>query len=100
MDANGDGIEDGILTAGWQHYRHRRHQQLLRGICDVGRPARRAVFADTLRAKEPVFYRLTARYQVAGNSNWNWYSTNAPYTTGNRRDFFRLSFPLKGAGLP
>ena len=34
LDANGDGIEDGIVSAERQLHRHRRRQQLLQGLRD------------------------------------------------------------------
>jgi glycosidase len=52
-------------------------------------------YSLTLYAQKTGVYRLTARYQVSGSTNWNWYSTNAPYTTGNRRDFGIVVSPKK-----
>jgi glycosidase len=52
-------------------------------------------YSLTLYAQKTGVYRLTARYQVSGSTNWNWYSTNAPYTTGNQRDFGIVVSPKK-----
>lgn len=56
------------------------------------------VYALTLNAQKTGVYRLTARYKVAGGTNWIWYSTNAPYATGNRRDFSVVVSPKKACG--
>ena len=55
-------------------------------------------YSLTLYVQKTGVYRLTARYLVAGNTNWNWYSTNSPYTTGNRRDFTVVVSPKKALG--
>ena len=97
MDANGDGIEDGILppdgntvaTGDTNNYYEAY------AMSPTGTPGQ---YSLTLYAQKTGVYRLTARYQVAGNSNWNWYSTNAPYTSGNRRDFSIVVSPRKALG--
>ena len=97
MDANGDGIEDGILppdgntiaTGDTNNYYEAY------AMSPTGTPGQ---YSLTLYAQKTGVYRLTARYQVAGNSSWNWYSTNAPYTTGNRRDFSIIVSPKKALG--
>ena len=97
MDANGDGIEDGILppdgntvaTGDTNNYYEAY------AMSPTGTPGQ---YSLTLYAQKTGVYRLTARYQVAGNSNWNWYSTNAPYTSGNRRDFSIVVSPKKALG--
>jgi glycosidase len=55
-------------------------------------------YSLTLYAQKTGVYRLTARYMVAGSTNWNWYSTNSPYITGNRRDFMIVVSPKKALG--
>ena len=55
-------------------------------------------YSLTLYAQKTGVYRLTARYLVAGSTNWNWYSTNSPYITGNRRDFMIVVSPKKALG--
>ena len=52
-------------------------------------------YALTLYAQKTGVYRLTARFRLAGSTNWIWYSTNAPYTAGNRRDFEVVVSPCK-----
>jgi len=63
------------------------------------RPAHPRQYSLTLYAQKTGAYRLTARYKVTGSTNWNWYSTNAPYTTGNRRDFGIVVSPKKALGM-
>jgi glycosidase len=55
-------------------------------------------YSLTLYAQKTGAYRLTARYLVAGSTNWNWYSTNSPYLTGDRRDFMIVVSPKKAQG--
>jgi glycosidase len=97
MDANGDGIEDGVLppdgntvaTGDTNNYYEAYAMSL------TGTPGQ---YSLTLYAQKTGVYRLTARYRMAGNSNWNWYSTNSPYTSGNRRDFSIVVSPKKALG--
>jgi hypothetical protein len=56
-------------------------------------------YSLTLYAQKTGVYRLTARYRVSGNTNWNWYSTNAPYTTANRRDFSVVVSPKRAMSM-
>src|SRR6267154_517073 len=94
LDANGDGIEDGILppdgnaiaTGDTNNYYEAY------AMSPTGTPGQ---YSLTLYAQKTGVYRLTARYQVAGGTKWNWYSTNAPHTTGNRRDFSIVVSPKK-----
>jgi len=94
LDANGDGVEDGILppdgntiaTGDTNNYYEAYT------MSPTGTPGQ---YSLTLYAQKTGVYRLTARYQVAGGTNWNWYSTNAPHTTGNRRDFSIVVSPKK-----
>jgi glycosidase len=51
-----------------------------------------------LNAQKTGVYRLTARWKVSGSTNWNWYSTNSSYITGNRRDFMIVASPKKALG--
>lgn len=93
-DANGDGIEDGIVppdgntiaTGDTNNYYEAY------AMSPTGTPGQ---YALTLYAQKTGAYRLTARYKVAGNTNWNWFSTNAPYIAGNRRDFAVVVSPKK-----
>lgn len=52
-------------------------------------------YSLTLYAQKTGVYRLTARFSVAGSTNWSWYSTNSPYISGNRRDFVVVVSPKK-----
>jgi glycosidase len=55
-------------------------------------------YSLTLYAQKTGVYRLTARFRLAGSTNWNWYSTNAPYSSGCRRDFVIVVSPKKALG--
>jgi hypothetical protein len=93
-NAGSSGIEEGILppdgntivTGDTSHYYAAYPMSLT---------ATSGVYSLTLYAQKTGVYRLTARYKVAGGTNWNWYSTNAPYTSGNRRDFGIVVSPRK-----
>ena len=52
-------------------------------------------YSLTLYAQKTGVYRLTARFSVAGSSNWFWYSTNSPYLDSGRRDFMVVVSPKK-----
>jgi hypothetical protein len=97
-DANGDGIEDGIvppdgntIATGDTNNYYEAYAML-----PTGTPGQ---YALTLQAQKTGDYRLTARFKVADNTNWNWYSSNSPYITGNRRDFSIVVSPKKAQGL-
>jgi glycosidase len=94
LDANGDGIEDGIVPP--------EGNTIVTGDTNnyyaayaMSPASTTGQYALTLYAQKTGVYRLTARYKVAGNTNWNWYSTNAPYTAGIRRDFGIVVSPKK-----
>ena len=97
MDANGDGIEDGIVppdgntiaTGDTNNYYEAY------AMSPTSTPGQ---YALTLYAQKTGVYRLTARWKVSGSTNWNWYSTNSPYITGNRRDFMVVVSPKKALG--
>jgi glycosidase len=94
LDANGDGIEDGILppdgntipTGDTNNYYEAY------AMSPTGTPGQ---YALTLSAQKTGVYRLTARFKVSGATNWIWYSTNAPYDSGLRRDFGIVVSPKK-----
>ncbi len=94
MDANGDGIADGILppdgntiaTGDTNNYYEAY------AMVPTSTPGQ---YSLTLNAQKAGVYRLTARWKVSGSTNWNWYSTNSPYITGNRRDFVVVVSPKK-----
>jgi glycosidase len=52
-------------------------------------------YSLTLYAQKTGVYRLTARFKMAGSTNWNWFSTNSPSITGDRRDFMVVVSPKK-----
>jgi hypothetical protein len=92
LDANGDGIEDGIvapdgnaISAGddsnyWKAY-------------TMGAGGQPGQYALTLNAQKTGAYRLTARYKVSGNTNWFWYSSNG------RRDHAIVVSPKKARNI-
>jgi glycosidase len=98
FDANGDGIEDGIVppdgntiaTGDTNNYYEAYAMTPVGGSGQYGL---------TLLAQQTGVYRLTARFKVAGGTNWIWYSTNAPYSTGNRRDFSIVVSPKKAQAM-
>src|ERR1019366_9230805 len=92
MDANGDGIEDGIvppdgntITTGDDNNYYKAY-----AMSPSGQPGQ---YALTLYATNTGAYRLTARCQVSGNTNWFWYSTNG------RRDHCIVVSPTKARNL-
>ncbi len=97
MDANGDGIEDGIVppdgntiaTGDTNNYYEAY------AMSPTTTPGQ---YLLTLYAQKTGVYRLTARWKVSSSTNWNWYSTNSPYLTGNRRDFMVVVSPKKALG--
>lgn len=97
LDANGDGIEDGILPPDGNTIATGDTNNYYEAYA-MATNSTPGQYALTLYAQKTGVYRLTARYQVAGNTNWNWYSTNAPHTTGGRRDFGIVVSPKKALG--
>jgi glycosidase len=93
-DANGDGIEDGIvppdgntIATGDTNNYYEAYAMSPTGTAGQ--------YSLTLNAQKTGAYRLTARWKVSGSTNWNWYSTNSPYITGSRRDFMVVVSPTK-----
>jgi glycosidase len=87
QDANGDGIEDGILppdgsaiAAGDDNNYYKAYTMTALGG---------GQYSLTLNAQKTGAYRLTARYKVSGNTNWFWYSSNG------RRDHCVVVSPMK-----
>ncbi len=75
VDANGDGIEDGIvppdgntILVGNTNNYYEAYTMAPSGV-----PGQ---YALTLNAQKTGAYRLTARYQVAGSTNFVWYTIN------------------------
>ena len=92
LDANGDGIEDGIvppdgnaIAAGDDSNYHKADP-----MTASGQPGQ---YALTLNAQKTGAYRLTARYKVTGNTNWVWYSSNG------RRDHAIVVAPRKARDI-
>jgi len=91
MDANGDGIDDGIvppdgnlIPTGDDNNYYKAY-----AMTDVGG----GQYALTLYATNCGAYRITARYKVAGNTNWFWYSSNG------RRDHCIVVTPTKARNI-
>ncbi|TAK93942.1 MAG: hypothetical protein EPO07_17465 [Verrucomicrobia bacterium] len=92
LDANGDGIEDGIVgpdgnsivaNDGTNYYQ-------AYPMTTTGTPGQ---YSLTLNAQKTGAYRLTARYKVTGNTNWFWYSSNG------RRDHAVVVSPKKSRDI-
>ncbi len=93
LDANGDGIEDGIfppdgnaIVAGDDNNYYKAYTMTSQG---------NGQYSLTLNATKTGAYRLTARYKVSGNNNWFWYSGGA---TG-RRDHAIVVSPAKARDI-
>jgi len=93
-----DGIEEGIVppdgntiaTGDTNHYYEAY------AMSATSTPSQ---YSLTLYAQKTGVYHLTARYMIAGSTNWNWYSTNYPYITGNHRDFMVVVSPKKALSM-
>jgi glycosidase len=93
-----DGIEEGIVppdgntiaTGDTNHYYEAY------AMSPTSTPGQ---YSLTLYAQKTGVYRLTARWKVSGSTDWNWYSTNSPYITGNRRDFMVVVSPKKALSM-
>ena len=92
-DANGDGIPDGIIppngnlvVAGQDtnYYTAYTMSNTAPGVYQV-----------VLTAAKTGAYRLTGRYQVAGNTNWVWYDSFYDTNGQAYRDFAIVVSPLK-----
>jgi hypothetical protein len=91
LDANGDGIEDGIvppdgntIPTGDDNNYYKAY-----AMTAVGG----GQYALTLYATNCGAYRLTARYKIAGNTNWFWYGSNG------RRDHCLVVTPPKARDM-
>ncbi len=92
LDANGDGIEDGIITpdgnlilAGDDSSYYKAYT-----MTNVGG----GNYSLTLNCTKTGAYRLTARFKVVGSSTWNWYSGS-----GGRRDHAIVVTPSKARDI-
>ena len=92
LDANGDGIEDGIIAPNGNSIvagvGTNYHQAYV--MTATGNPGE---YSLTLNAQKTGAYRLTARYKVSGNTNWFWYSSNG------RRDHAIVVSPKKSRDI-
>ena len=93
LDANSDGIEDGIIppdgnaiVAGDDSNYYKAYTMT---------PLGGGQYSLTLNATKTGAYRLTARYKVFGNANWIWYSGGS---TG-RRDHAIVVSPTKSRDI-
>jgi glycosidase len=91
-DANGDGIEDGIIPPDGNTIATGDDNNYYKAyaMTPTGTPGQ---YALTLMATNTGAYRLTARYKVSGNTNWFWYSTNG------RRDHCIVVTPTKARNI-
>ncbi|MDB6125232.1 MAG: hypothetical protein JWQ71_4225 [Pedosphaera sp.] len=92
QDVNGDGIQDGIvppdgnaIVAGDDANYYKAFT-----MTATGTPGQ---YSLILNAQKTGAYRLTARYKVSGNTNWNWYTTNG------RRDHAIVVSPKKSRDI-
>jgi glycosidase len=72
QDANGDGIQDGILPPNGNLVIAGSHTHYYKAytMTDIGE----GQFSLTLMASNTGAYRLTGRYKVSGNTNWIYYN--------------------------
>jgi glycosidase len=91
-DANGDGIEDGILPPDGNGIATGDDSHYFKAcaMTPTGQPGQ---YALTLHATNTGAYRLTARYKVSGSTNWLWYSS------GGRRDHGLVVSPSKARNI-
>ena len=92
LDANGDGIEDGIVTPDGNFIFASDDSSYYKAytMTNVGG----GNYSFTLNATKTGAYRLTARFKVVGNANWNWYSGS-----GGRRDHAIVVTPTKARDI-
>jgi glycosidase len=100
MDANGDGIEDGVLPPDGNTILNGDENNYYRSYAMTSLGG--GQYALTLYATNCGAYRLTARYKVAGDTNWYWYSSEGSAWRGNtsgRRDHAIVVSPKKARTL-
>jgi hypothetical protein len=92
QDANGDGIEDGIVPPDGNLIVAGDDSNYYKGytMSPSGTPGQ---YTFTLNARKTGAYRLTARYKVSGNTNWFWYTSNG------RRDHAIVVSPKKARNI-
>ncbi len=91
LDANNDGIEDGIVQpdgnlifAGDDSSYYKAYAMTNLGGGN---------YSLTLNATKTGAYRLTARFKIVGNTNWNWYASSG------RRDHAIVVTPSKARDI-
>ncbi|HOX55281.1 MAG TPA: alpha-amylase family glycosyl hydrolase [Candidatus Paceibacterota bacterium] len=92
LDANGDGVEDGIVPPDGAAIAAGDDSQYYKAytMSPGGQPGQ---YTLTLNAQKTGAYRLTARYQITGDTNWFWYSD------GGRRDHALVVAPRKARNI-
>ena len=92
LDANGDGIEDGIVAPDGNNVVANDGTNYYQAypMATTGTPGQ---YTLTLNAQKTGAYRLTARFKVTGNTNWSWYSNNG------RRDHAIVVSPKKSRDI-
>lgn len=91
LDANNDGIEDGILPPDGGAIVAGDDDNYWKAYTMVN--AGGGNYTLTLNASKTGAYRLTARFKVAGSTNWNWYSSSG------RRDHAIVVTPAKARDI-
>lgn len=91
LDANGDGIEDGILGPDGAGIIADDDSNYYKAytMTNIGG----GNYSLTLPATKTGAYRLTARFKVVGSTNWNWYSSSG------RRDHCIVLTPSKARDI-
>ena len=100
LDANGDGVEDGVLPPDGNQIPSGDDSHYYKAYAMT--PLGGGQYSLTLQATNCGVYRLTARYQAAGNTNWLWYSSEGSGWRGNtsgRRDHAIVVSPKKARSL-
>jgi glycosidase len=100
LDANGDGVEDGILAPNGNQLASGDDSSYYKPypMTSLGG----GQYSLTLYATNCGVYRLTARYKVTGDTNWYWYSSDGAFWRGNtsgRRDHAVIVSPVKARSL-
>ncbi len=92
LDANGDSIEDGIVTPDGNFIFVGDDSSYYKAYAMTNLGG--GNYSLTLNAAKTGAYRLTARFKVVGNTNWNWYSGS-----GGRRDHAIVVTPSKARDI-
>jgi hypothetical protein len=91
LDANGDGIEDGIIAPDGNFIFAGNDANYYKAYAMTNLGG--GNFSLTLNATKTGAYRLTARFRVVGSTNWNWYSSSG------RRDHCIVVTPSKARDI-